>query len=1186
MTPLDSSVEGHPPSQWPLHLPTGPGPPPLQVNQLADSKTRSRQLIKLQGFIEGHPAVFLIDSGASGDFISSSFVRKFQLRQQSLPSRQLVTLADGAQQSANGCTPNVRVSISTYSEPATFTILPLSGYDVILGMPWLERVNPQVSWRNKRVQFHRGSTHHVLEPSSTVHLLAAREVNMAVRKKEVESMCLIHHLSQDGATDWSLRLNSIQSSSPADTKRKQVLSEYRDVFPDHLPSGLPPSRDVDHRIELTPGAVPPSRGTNRMSPMEMDELKSQLDELIASGFIQPSKSPFGAPILFVKKKDGTMRMCIDYRALNAVTIKNSYPLPRIDELFDRLHGAKIFSKIDLRSGYHQIRIHPDDVEKTAFRTRYGHFEFLVLPFGLTNAPATFMHLMHQLFRPYLDQFVLVFLDDILVFSKSLEEHEQHVRKVMEVLRQNQLYAKESKCELFEQRVEFLGHIIDSDGVHMMADKVKGITEWPVLRSVDDVRSFLGTVGYYRKFIHMFSETAAPLTTLLQKETPFTWDKPQQEAFSKLKQAVTQQPVLILPDPTLPYVVHTDASGYAVGATLSQDQGRGLQPIAFLSKKMLSAERKYPVHEQELLAVILALKEWRHYLYGTKFRICTDHQSLTYVTSQPHLSARQSRWLDTIADFDFSRIEYIEGKTNVVADGLSRRPDHRLNAVRTRRADPMPPMLTAQPLEEIKRAYAVDPVCSSILANLNQHSKFKSVDGLLFTVAGNRLVLPDDAALKSLVFHECHDSPTAGHLGVNKSSELIARMFYWPGMHAEIRRYVSTCLACQSNKPSSQLPMGLLQPLPIPPRPWETVSMDLITQLPRTQSGHDAIVVFVDKLTKMVHYVATTTTVDAPGLAELTLQEVVRYHGVPSNIISDRDTRFTSIFWRSLWQQLGTKLLMSTAFHPQTDGQTERANRTLEEGLRAYVSRMQTDWDQHLLPLEIAYNNSVQASTGFTPFFLNSGQHFHLPIQQALLPAHVSANQSSADRLEQLSRSLQIAQSNLVDAQQRQSAYADQSRRAVEFSVGDQVLLSTEHLTLKIHTQTPKLMPKFIGPFTIVRKISPVAYELKLPPTLRVHPVFHVSKLKQYQDGSSEFPLRAAAHGLSRPPPDIRSDGEEAWEVEAVVAERVRRFGRGRRLEYLVKWKGYPEYEKTWEPEGNLKGAQEKINEYKQRTQRQ
>lgn len=1236
MIPLVSSVEGHPPSQWPLYLPPGPGPPPpllpqpLQVNQLADSKTRSRQLIKLQGFISDHPAVFLIDSGASGDFISSSFVEKFQLPQQSLPNRQLVTLADGAQQSANRCTPNVRVSISTYSEPATFTILPLSGYDVILGMPWLERVNPQVCWRTKRVQFHLRSQHHVLEPTSTVHMLAAREVNMAIRKKEVESVYLIQSLSEGGSSEWSLRLSSLSSAqvnssplpSPTDSDqyhstRSSLLSEYRDVFPAELPAGLPPSRDVDHRIELAPGAVPPSRGMNRMSPMEMDELKSQLDELLASGFIQPSKSPFGAPILFVKKKDGSMRMCIDYRALNAVTIKNSYPLPRIDELFDRLHGAKIFSKIDLRSGYHQIRIHPSDVEKTAFRTRYGHFEFLVLPFGLTNAPATFMHLMHEIFRPHLDKFVLVFLDDILIFSKNLEDHTRHVREVLSLLRRHQLYAKESKCELFERRVEFLGHLIDADGVHMMEDKVKGITEWPVLKSVDDVRSFLGTVGYYRKFIHMFSETAAPLTALLQKETPFTWTHTQQQAFEKLKIAITQKPVLILPDPSLPYVVHTDASGFAVGATLSQDQGRGLQPIAFLSKKMLDAERRYPVHEQELLAVILALKEWRHYLYGTKFRIFTDHQSLTYVTSQPHLSARQSRWLDTIADFDFTKIEYIEGKTNVVADGLSRRPDHRqLNSVRTRSARAAPPasspssspgsaaadavrahspprtavaspqlthsaILSDQPLADLKKAYSVDPVCSSILSDLTQHPKFKCVSGLLFTVAGNRLVLPDDAALKSLIYHECHDAPTAGHLGVNKTVELITRLFYWPKMHSEIRHYVSTCLACQSNKPSSQLPMGLLQPLPIPPRPWETVTMDLIVALPRTKSGFDAIVVFVDKLTKMVHYVPTRTSVDAPGLAELTLQEVVRYHGVPAKIVSDRDPRFTSIFWRSLWQQLGTKLLMSTAFHPQTDGQTERANRTLEEGLRAYVSRRQDDWDQHLIPLEIAYNNSVQASTGFTPFYLNSGQHFQLPLHRALLPENVSANPSSADRLSQLARDLSAAESNLVAAQQRQSSYADESRRGVEFQVGDQVLLSTEHLKLKVDTQTTKLMPKFIGPFPVVRKISAVAYELQLPKNIRVHPVFHISKLKTYHDGSSAFPLRSASSGLSRPPPDLLPDGEEAWEVEAVVSSRSRRFGRIPRTEYLVKWKGYPEYEKTWEPEENLREAADKIKQYEQ-----
>jgi len=342
-----------------------------------------------------------------------------------------------------------------------------------------------------------------------------------------------------------------------------------------------------------------------MSPTELDELKRQLDELTQSGFIRPSKSPFGAPVLFVKKKDGTMRMCVDYRALNTITVKNSYALPRIDELFDRLQGARYFSKVDLRSGYHQIRIHADDVPKTAFRTRYGHYEFLVLPFGLTNAPATFMHLMHQIFLPLLDRFVLVFLDDILI------------------------------------EVEFLGHTIDADGVHMMKDKVKAIVDWPPLQSVADVQTFLGTVGYYRKFVRMFSDLAAPLTQL----------------------------------PALPYDIATDASGFAVGATLSQDQGRGLQPIAFLSQKMNAAQRNYPVHEQELLAVVAALKQWRHYLMGARFRVATDHKSLVYLRTQPHLSPRQTRWLEFLEQFHFT-IEYVEGKLNLVADGLSRRPDHK------------------------------------------------------------------------------------------------------------------------------------------------------------------------------------------------------------------------------------------------------------------------------------------------------------------------------------------------------------------------------------------------------------------------------------------------------------------------------------------------------------------------------
>jgi hypothetical protein len=401
-------------------------------------------------------------------------------------SRQLsVTLADGSQQAAEGTLAAAEITLSSYTDIIDLVVLPLSNYDVILGMDWLEQVNPTIDWRNKKVSFQHNTQQHHIDSVSAFHLLSEVELKRAIRKQQVETVYVVRVSEEEvqGSEDQVLTNSSrsepqsclsvsVDSEHQYQPLRESLLRQYKDVFPADLPSGLPPSREVDHKIELIPGSVPQSRPTYRMSPTETDELKKQLDQLSASGFIQPSKSPFGAPVLFVKKKDGTMRMCIDYRALNSITIKNSYPLPRIDELFDRLQGAKVFSKIDLRSGYHQIRIAKEDVPKTAFRTRYGHFEFLVLPFGLTNAPATFMHLMHQVFRPLLDKFVLVFLDDILIYSKNLQEHEQHVREVLNLLRQNKLYAKESKCELFKARVEFLGHMVDSTGVHMMDDKSK------------------------------------------------------------------------------------------------------------------------------------------------------------------------------------------------------------------------------------------------------------------------------------------------------------------------------------------------------------------------------------------------------------------------------------------------------------------------------------------------------------------------------------------------------------------------------------------------------------------------------------------------------------------------------------------------------------------------------------------
>ena len=414
------------------------------------------------------------------------------------------------------------------------------------------------------------------------------------------------------------------------------------MFPTDLPNGLPPRRLIDHTIETEPEAKAPVRPIYRLSFAEMNELKKQLEELTDKGFIRPSTSPFGAPVIFVKKKDGSLRMCVDYRGLNKITKKNSYPLPRIDDLFDRLHGATVFSKIDLRSGYHQVRISEKDIYKTAFRTRYGHFEFLVMPFGLTNAPATFMRLMNTVFHPFLDEFVLVYLDDILIYSKNIADHALHLRVIFEKLREHRLFAKIEKCEFAKESVEFLGHVVSSEVLEIEKQKVRAIKDWPKPSSVKEIQSFLGLVNYYRRFIRHVAEISRPLTNLLKKDSPYSWTAAQNKAFETLKSKIASAPVLKLPNPHQKYVLMTDASDIGLGGVLSQEENGRMKPVAYLSRKLNQAEQNYAVHEKELLAIIFALRTWRIYLHGAEFDILTDHHPLIYLDSQPNLSRRQAR----------------------------------------------------------------------------------------------------------------------------------------------------------------------------------------------------------------------------------------------------------------------------------------------------------------------------------------------------------------------------------------------------------------------------------------------------------------------------------------------------------------------------------------------------------------
>jgi hypothetical protein len=720
-------------------------------------------------------------------------------------------------------------------------------------------------------------------------------------------------------------------------------------------------------------------------------------------------------------------------------------------------------------------------------------------------------------------------------------------------------------------MSFLGHVVGENGISMEQEKVKAIQEWPVPSGVPALRSFLGLAGYYRRFVKDFSKIAAPLTDLLRSELKWQWSTSQETAFRTLQTAISSAPVLIVPDPSLPYEVMTDASGFAVGATLSQDQGKGLQPVAYLSHKMNEHERKYPVHEQELLAVITALKEWRHYLHGLRFHIITDHQSLRYLSTQPHLSPRQVRWSEFLQQFDYT-LDYKPGKLNVAADALSRRED--LNIALPR---PTTAALQLQAISEstlsfspdlasqIKTAYQTDAATRSILADPRSHSSHHRIqDGLIY--CGQQLYIPAADSIKAALLREAHDSAVGGHVGITKTQELVSRSYYWPKMAQDVKEYVNSCPTCLAIKARNDSPAGLLHSIPHPPRRWQQISMDLITSLPRTASGLDAIFVVVDKCSKMIHCLPTTTTCSAPELARLFWREVVRHHGVPTSIISDRDPRFTSSFWTELWKRLGTKLAMSTSYHPQTDGQTERANRSIEDILRAYVSSRQNDWDQHLTAVEIAYNNSRQASTGFSPFFLNSGQHPAYPFSLAIPQTNNEPSNAAVETmLENLAADLVQAEENVKKAQSSQERHSNKHRIDRQFQVGEQVWLSTDDLRLRMKV-TPKLTQRWIGPFPIQRKLSPLNYELALPPTLRIHPVFHVSKLRLHKQ-SARFDTHRPPPP-ARPPPEI-ADQAEQYEVEAIRDHRERKYGRRMYKQYLVKWKDYPEWENTWEWEDTL-----------------
>ena len=925
--------------------------PPRTLKQTYVTSQSSRELrdstdgVVVKCKLSGAEAKGTLDCGASHCFLRTAFANEHQLHVS--PCTDMISLADGSTARAKGrC--KVRFQSGNLCTMVDCYVLDLAPqYDMLLGMDFMHKNKIQISFNEgtASVTAMKGEHRVTLPVPSTASrvtmghqpvesiMLSALQLKRAVRKG---ASCFMVQIEQTDSAHTKIKVMDKTDLIP-DDELHALLDEFKDsVFVDGLPKIKEPTM-IDYEVLPTvAGAAPPFRKSYRLTPAERKEVTSRVKELLEKGMIEPSTSPYSAPILFVKKKDGiNLRMVLDYRALNKICIKSRSPLNNIQELLDSLHGVTVTSLIDLSGGYHQLGLsHSSDKEKTAFTVPgIGHFQWTVLPQGISNAPGAFQSTMNKLFRNMIGKSVFIYLDDILVASRSPEEHKQHLRQVLQILKDAKLFANIQKCKFNLPEVEYLGHIVGRGGLRPDPKKVQIVQNWPKPQNVHDVRSFLGLTNYFRRFIKDYSIKAAPLNRLLQKDG-CKWTAACDDSFAALKKALINAPVLAIPDFDKPYEleVWTDASDSAVGAVLMQNG----HPVAYESRKFSSAERNYHTTDRELLAIVHALRVWRCYLEGADFRIKCDHKALSFFQNKHDFSPRQARWLEFLERFDL-KIDHVPGKLNAVADALSRAshgtdgPVLAAATVGKRKAKDRRQIVPQSPEWE---AEIIAATSSDAWFTNKQNTKDLRPDPSGVWYKGHLVVLPQ--ALRSKCIAECHDSPYGGHKGIAKTLDLLRRDYWWPGMKKDVTEYVTTCAACQRNKASNQKKAGSLSPLNIPVGRWHSVSMDFITGLPCTEKGHDAIYVVLDRLTKMAHFIPCTKDTGALDTAQLFVDHVYKLHGFPLEIISDRDARFKSEFWQRLTQLLGTKHKMSTAFHPETDGGTERLNRILEEYLRAYV----------------------------------------------------------------------------------------------------------------------------------------------------------------------------------------------------------------------------------------------------------
>jgi len=786
----------------------------------------------------------LIDNGATGyAFIDKDFVCHHNLPQLPLKKPRRLEVIDGRPVSSGKITHYVKTTlkINDHLEEAFFYITKLGNYPIVLGIPWLRHHDVSIRFPSNTVTFDSpyclGSCNSGNQSVSIQGLDFIPEQPYPPRQQIslLGASAFLELQQKENLEVFSVTLEELEEVVNGKKQAADVYQlvpehyhEFLHLFREEDARKLPPHRPYDHKIPLKPGTEPPFGPLYGMSHQQLQTLKDYVDENLSKGFIRHSSSPAGAPVLFVKKGDGSLRLCVDYRGLNEITIKNQYPLPLIQETLARLQKAKWYTKLDMRGAYNLLRMAEGEEWKTAFRTRYSHFEYTIMPFGLTNAPASFQHFVNDVLRKFLDRTGTAFLDDVLIYSDTLEENIQHTREILMALDEAGLHLKPEKCHFHVQEVDYLGLVITPGGIRMQQSKVDTIQNWQSPTSVKGVQEFLGFANFYRRFILNYSSVVAPSTRLTRKDTPFVWESEQEEAFQKLKIAFTSAPILRHFDWEKPIVVETDASDFVSAGVLSQpDENDILHPVAFFSKKHSPAECNYEIYDKELLAIVRCFEEWRPHLIGSPhpIQVLTDHKNLEFFKTKRTLNQRQIRWSEFMSEFPWYA-EYRPGKLGGKPDSLTRRSgdlpregDERL----TQRFQALlKPANHEKPANGNLRIYAdnrnedeypsledlfkqgsvADPFPGEVLQMLRdgtRHSREISLaecreeNGRL--IYRNRIYVPCHDQLRLRILQNHHDPPAIGHPGRAKTLELIDRTYYWPTLRKDVERFVRNCHVC-------------------------------------------------------------------------------------------------------------------------------------------------------------------------------------------------------------------------------------------------------------------------------------------------------------------------------------------------------------------------------------------------------